>query len=395
MKHYEIIMEKLIKKIVAQSSKHNSSFILDFMEKDKALGVGVGRRANELWQLLRISQLLKKDFKDVSRKDLIEVMNALRLGREKKYSENYINQYKMTLIKFFVWMGRSDVVKDADGKNADFLRTKQGKKISVNSKDILTEKEIVEIVQACDNLRNKAFLHLCYETGARLNEIRYLRRKDIRIESDQAIITLRTEKNPHENEREVPVVYCVPDIILYLNSMRDKSKDAFLWVGAHGDILSEDAFRNFFGKAAKKAGIEKRVWIHLLRHSRCSHTSPLIPESIQRRMFGWAANSPMPSHYTHLSSAKVNETILGKLYGIENAANGKTDAFCSRCKAKVQEGTDICWRCNMILDEKKKLETERETRELADMKTKLDNIDFYINEKVKEILAKTGEKVKA
>jgi hypothetical protein len=107
MQGYENIIEKLIKKVVNETAKANSNLILEFMEKDKVMDVGAGRRMNELRQLYLISQLFKKDFKTAARKDLIDIMNALRARRERKYSENYINQYKMTLLKFFVWMGRS------------------------------------------------------------------------------------------------------------------------------------------------------------------------------------------------------------------------------------------------------------------------------------------------
>jgi len=55
-------------------------------------------------------------------------------------------------------------------------------------------------------------------------------------------------------------------------------------------------------KAAKKAGIKKNVYCHLLRHSQATRLANTMTEQQLKKQMGWAGSSNMAQTYVHLSN---------------------------------------------------------------------------------------------
>ncbi len=78
-----------------------------------------------------------------------------------------------------------------------------------------------------------------------------------------------------------------------------------------GQQLSKVGATCVLQKAAKRAGIKKRVWLHGLRHARATDIAKQgVTESVMRKMFGWSKVSRMPSKYIHLVDTDVKNILL-------------------------------------------------------------------------------------
>jgi len=79
--------------------------------------------------------------------------------------------------------------------------------------------------------------------------------------------------------------------------------------------------------AARKAGINKRVHPHLLRHTRATHLAKVLTEDQMRVYFGWSRTNHIPARYVHLSGKDVDEALARYYEG------GKREAgrICPRC----------------------------------------------------------------
>lgn len=119
---------------------------------------------------------------------------------------------------------------------------------------------------------------------------------------------------------------------------------------------------------ALKAGIRKRVYPHLFRHSRATHLASHLTEAQMKQYFGWTQSSRMASTYVHLSGRDVDGALL-KLQGIDiqekkNESELKV-ALCSRCNERNSPSSKFCARCGSPLNLETGLKLD-EARERAD-----------------------------
>jgi integrase len=250
-----------------------------------------------------------------------------------------------------------------------WLRTGVKKKDQprVQASDILTEQEIEKLIEVAEHPRDKAFISLLYELGARISEIGNLRIKDISRDKYSYIIDI-SGKTGHRTPR---VIQSDPYLTTWLNMhpMRD-DPDAPLWVTIgerQGGRMKYGSFRALLLRLVKKARLKKRIHPHLFRHTRVTHLlrNKQINESQCKVYFGWQPSSTMLSEYSHLVSADVNDALL-KMHGLEKEEKQeKKIKQCPRCKAVNTKSDLFCRRCGSILDVKTaiKLEEKREKKD--------------------------------
>ena len=137
----------------------------------------------------------------------------------------------------------------------------------------LDEEEIAAILKAPEaenkntvqQARDLAILHFLYGTGLRVSELVALQQKDIKIDSNQfyvigkwskmrAIFATKQARKALEN---------------YLSQRNEESIYLFTSLSGNslGNALSKNAVEEIVKKYAQKAGIQKRVTPHTLRHS--------------------------------------------------------------------------------------------------------------------------------
>ncbi len=132
--------------------------------------------------------------------------------------------------------------------------------------EILSEEEVLRILQAVDNLKHKTILMLIYSAGLRVGEAVRLRIED--IDSDRKLIHLRGAKG--KKDRYTLLADSVLERLReYYRLYRPRE---FLFEGADGRRhYSERSVQHVFERAVEAAGIRKQVSVHSLRHSFATH----------------------------------------------------------------------------------------------------------------------------
>ena len=136
-----------------------------------------------------------------------------------------------------------------------------------NLPTVLTKAEISAILDATPNLKHKAMIATMYSGGLRVSEVTHLHYDD--ISRTNKTIHIRDGKSRFDRYTlladrtlEILTEYWFkcgrPTGILFPSS----------W---SGDYLVKDGVIQFFRKSAKRAGIQKHVSTHCLRHSFASH----------------------------------------------------------------------------------------------------------------------------
>lgn len=127
-------------------------------------------------------------------------------------------------------------------------------------RDFLYEDEVNKMIEHAYSLRNKFIISLFYSSGIRLSELIQLNRDSIQNRHFTVIGKGNKERICFIDERT--------EILMeeYLKSRRDKSS-ALIISGLYKERLSPTNVQLIIRNSAKRAGIEKKVTPHVLRHS--------------------------------------------------------------------------------------------------------------------------------
>lgn len=129
----------------------------------------------------------------------------------------------------------------------------------------LSTVEVKQLIDATNNLKHKCIVQLLYAGGLRLSELLHL--KIVDIDSDSMIIRINNGKG--KKDRVVMLSEkLLNDLRLYFIEYKPS---IYLFNGQNGGQYSEKSVQCVVKEAAKKAGINKQVTPHTLRHSFATH----------------------------------------------------------------------------------------------------------------------------
>jgi len=129
---------------------------------------------------------------------------------------------------------------------------------------VFSVEEIQRLFNACSNLKHRAIIALMYSTGLRVGEVIALKIAD--IDSSRMVINILNAKGG--KDRQVMLNQNLLDLLRnYFKQYRPKE---YLFNGQTSLQYSERSIAQFLKCYAEKAGLNKRIYPHLIRH--CSFT---------------------------------------------------------------------------------------------------------------------------
>lgn len=166
---------------------------------------------------------------------------------------------------------------------------------------VLSEDEVQRIFNACANLKHRAIIGLLYSCGLRVGEVVNLKIAD--IDSSRMAINIINAKGG--KDRIVPLHN---DLLLLLRLYFKEYKPVeYLFNGQKKNQYTKKSIEELVKTYSEKAGINKRVYPHLFRHS--SFTNMLeggVELSIIQKCAGHSTIRTTQL-YTHISSALLNK----------------------------------------------------------------------------------------
>ncbi len=160
---------------------------------------------------------------------------------------------------------------------------------------ILTDEQIFALLGAATSLRDRVLVRCAYATGARASEIASLRWAHLNPHGSEAVITLHGKGG---RSRHVRVG---GKLIGELRELRDTAGDQQpVFLNRSGTGLSARGIHRIVSKLAKRAGIERNVGPHFLRHAHASHALDRgAPAHLVQQTLGHADLS-VTSRYCHV-----------------------------------------------------------------------------------------------
>ncbi len=183
--------------------------------------------------------------------------------------------------------------------------------------EVLTEEEVQRLMRACSHraptgIRNRALIAILYRAGLRIGEALSLRIKDL----DLAEGTIRVLNGKGQKARTVGAdAGCFALVERWLGERKSLgiSGRAPVFCTLRGARLSRAYCRALFKRLGRKAGIEKRVHPHGLRHTHAFElASEGVPPHVIQKQLGHSSAATTSRYIDHLRPADVIEAMRSR-----------------------------------------------------------------------------------
>lgn len=168
---------------------------------------------------------------------------------------------------------------------------KKDKKLPI----VLSIAEIQKMFDVCENKKHKAILSLLYSTGLRVSELINLKWKDI----DRSRMIINVIDGKGMKDRQLPLNQVLIDVLTdYYKEYKSKE---YVFNGQFDLQYSDRSVLQVVKQLAVKAGINKRVYTHLIRHCTMTHlVEQGLDINIIQRLCGHS-NVKTTATYLHIS----------------------------------------------------------------------------------------------
>jgi integrase/recombinase XerD len=178
----------------------------------------------------------------------------------------------------------------------DIVKVKEIRKLPT----VLTVEEVGDMLSATRNIKHRAILEVLYCTGVRLQELINLKIRDI----NRKEMLVHVERGKGGAPRNTSLAKCALDTLeKYYWAYRPAE---YLFEGRDNKPLSDRVVGKVVELAAKRAGIDKRVSPHTLRHCFATH---LLEQNthirVIQRLLGHS-NIKTTTIYTHVSNVSIS-----------------------------------------------------------------------------------------
>lgn len=174
---------------------------------------------------------------------------------ERNYSISTQRQF-ISALKLFILFYPKILINDLE-----LERPKKSRKLP----NVLSQEEVLRILQVTKNLKHRAILALLYSSGLRISEITSLKLCDIDVQRKQLKVVLG------KGRKDRYVVLANAFLPLLKNYLATYQPELFFIEGPHKKRYSESSIRKFLSKSVAIAFIKKKVTPHTLRHSFATH----------------------------------------------------------------------------------------------------------------------------
>ena len=355
-------------------SERNKQLILEFRDFASLDGLSQPRILRYLGVLKDWAKIMNVDFDKATKEDIIRAVRIIQ--ENEKYRPWTKSTYKIMLKRFYRWLKKGE----EHPEEVKWIKTtlKRTEIEMLNNGDLITEEEVKKLINSADHPRDKAFVSVLYESGARIGEIASLQIGNINFDEYGLVLNVNGKTGP----RPIRIIASTPYLSTWMQNHPFKDdKNAPLWINIgctnHNSIMKYWTIRAMLQRLFEKANIHKRFNPHMFRHSRATFLADHLTEFQMNQYFGWIQGSNMPSTYIHMSGKKIDASILA-LNGLKQGEAMKEvelkPKICSRCNTINAVDSKFCSNCAAIMGVKTAYELQEKITKEKDIRKNSDEM---------------------
>lgn len=166
---------------------------------------------------------------------------------------------------------------------------------------VLSQAEVQQMFDACLNLKHKVILALLYSTGMRVSELINLKWSN--IDRSRMIINIIAGKGKKDRQVMLPEAL-IPLLVRYYRTYKTVN---YVLSGQFSDQYSATSIGQIMKQLADKAGINKRVYTHLMRHNCFTHMVENGTDINLIQKIAGHSNVKTTLLYTHISHNLISK----------------------------------------------------------------------------------------
>ena len=337
----------------------------EFAEYLRRQRLGSARRLKHVENVCRLERRLFGGRK-IEDRSFREFKFAFSKFLEDEHLDNDTKKiYKISLKKFFEFLvsEKSKAKRSTWRKILGFLEDVKIKETEPRIEP-LSEEEFRKLYEAAEDIQLRAIISIAYECGPRAGELLTCRIGDVRLHENYAEILVSGKTG----QGALLAVRSYGDLVNHLahHPMKDDPEAPlwFIWRGGEFRPLTHSALNSRLKKLARKAGLKRRIRLHLFRHTAATEKAKFLTDREMCQYFRWSSRSSMPSRYAHLAARDVKPKILSHYTG-EQIQHEKV-LRCWKCGQPVQHGVKYCSRCGAPVDQSEVVRTAIHVKELEE-----------------------------
>ena len=370
----------------------DEQIIREYVREKAAINhISQGRQLKTTYILIRWRLFLPQPYVRLTYADILEGLEKLKSGKSDKgkpFKKNTLHDYLRILKTFLLWMienGQSTLpekkIKKIEVPSVDFETTEPG--------DLLSYDEILKLLAACRQPRDRALIATLYESGARIGEMGRLQWRDVVFDEYGIKLYIRDQKG--EQKRYSRLVQLAPPYLTQWKEQYDHETGSepkgenLVFLTAQNRPLEYQTVKALLERLTRRAGIEKRVHAHLFRKSRITDMiAQGYGESIVKETMWKNPNTTQFRTYLKLSEKDIDAEILDKAGVVKKETSipkMPEKIVCPNCFKDNGPTARYCWKCGHGLT-KEAVKEVKVAEKLSD--DKLDGI-LADPEKTKEL----------
>lgn len=297
--------EKTQAEIIFDSMPKTSKSLIEKYLIKRRSTAGEGKVNDIKRYLIQFYDFLEKPLDKLKKADIDNL--AIVLNKEREKSADLVKVIK----SFLKWHYKDlEMIENLHVKNgADFDESK------INENALIEPEEVEKMLKFAESYKEKALLFVEFESGARPQEILNLKWADIKFEDGRADINVFSGKT--RRSRTFPLNKSAKFLYDWKQNYTygETKPDDFVFPSRFGrdKAMTSDGANKILRKMAEKAGIKKKIWNYIFRHTRATRLYEELPTPIVEKLMG---HKDQYGRYAHISTRKAREEMLNKIYHI-------------------------------------------------------------------------------
>jgi len=260
--------------------------IWDFRDQMFADGLSLARVCKYLQSLKRLYDLSTCAIVEASPRETVSLLARIERMDWQPWTKH---DYKLALRKYLAFCSRPELAALVKLPKATTHKLPE---------ELLTPDDIRALISSANGAMDRALIISLWEAGCRVGELLGIRRKHVQIDAMGAVLIL----DGKTGMRRVRVTEAANYLDEWISEGSFKPDDRIF-------PLSYASFRNRLQVLAVRAGIQKRIYPHLFRHSRATFLASYLTEAQLCMHHGWTIGSGMPRIYVHLNGSDLDVAL--------------------------------------------------------------------------------------